>query len=471
MSRRAWTFVISLIVIGGLGLTYLYLSTRPAPPARPSTTETTTIQIWKFKKEKLVKVVLSDRAEGTLVVEKMGSEWKVNYPYPIVFNEFGIEQLQYTFASLEAERIVEENATDLVKYGLQPPRAVAKATLDDGTEKTFFIGDPTSAPDTFYFQEKGDTRVYSVWKTVNDHFHWTVADLREKKIKPAIYSDEINYFLQRQRDGTEFELRIKTKEEVNNYTLGSGKHVLTKPYRYPRGVDREKSVTFVRGPSAIAIANFVEDAPKDLSIYGLDRPSYETIVRDNTISLHFQFGDETKSGEEVYFKLADKPAVYTVKRTNLIYLAVKPFDIVDRRVLSAEIEDVDRIEISSAGKTHILTISRSTDAKGQITSIYKGDGKELDELSFLAFSITLKGIVVDGEASNARVGGAPIVRTRFLLNKGAPRDVSIDYVPYSRDFYAVVVGGRSEFAVSTIQLDGMLGMLDRLLAGEKLNLY
>ena len=463
MTRRGWTAVVSLGAVGVLAAGLLYISTRPKPevPAAPETTA----QIWKFDKEKLARIVLSDRPEGTLVAEKKGTEWKLNYPYPVALNEFNLDQLKYSFADLEAERLVEDNPADLAKYGLQPPRAVAEAALDDGTVRTFLLGEPTPNGNSYYLLEKGDTRVYAVWKAVGEHFHWTASDLREKKIQPAIYSDEINYLLLKLRDGSQVEIRSKTKEERNDSTLGSGKYLIVKPFRYPRGVDSEKGVTFIRGTAAVEIAGFVDDAPKDLSLYGLDKPWCETIARDNAITLHFLFGSET-AGDKVFFKIAGKPSVYTVDRMRLAYLGIKPVNIMDRRVFYPEIDSVDRIEISAAGATHSLSIARAQDQGGSGRVAYSVDGKALEAASFEEFYLALTHLEIDGQAEDAQ-HSAPVVRTRFILNAGAPRDVSIDYVPYNGDFYAVFVDGKGEFAVSKPQLDALLGAMDRLLAGQK----
>jgi hypothetical protein len=464
MRKRVWTIAVSLAALGILGVGYLYLSSRPKPP--PPVKEDPAIQLWEFDKEKLVKVTLSDRPEGVLIAEKRGIEWKLNYAYPILLNEFSLDQLKYTFSDLKAERILEEKPTDLAKYGLAPPRARAEAALDDGTTKRFSLGDPAPNGDTYYFQVQGDERLYSVWKTVGEHLHWTVADLREKKIKPAIYSDEINYLLLRLRDGSEFELRRKTEEERNNFTLGSGKYVITKPYRSPRGVDADKAVTFIRGTAAIEIAGFVNDAPKDLTPYGLDRPWCETIVRDKAITQHILFGAETE-GDKVYFKFAENPSVYTVDRIKLAYLGVKPFDIVDRRVFYPELDTVDRIEIASAGKTRVFTIVRTKNDNGEIFATYRMDGRNLEEQAFAAFYLAISGLAIDGLVKDPKAL-EPFVRMRFLLNKGAPREVIIEYMPYSRDFYAMFLNGKSEFAVSTVQLAAMVGAMDRLVAAEKI---
>ncbi len=77
------------------------------------------------------------------------------------------------------------------------------------------------------------------------------------------------------------------------------------------------------------------------------------------------------------------------------------------------------------------------------------------------------GLLVEGEVRSPP-SGKPEVRTRYLLNKGAVRDVTVSYVPYDRDFYAVFVDGQCDFAISKGQVSAMGNALARLLAGEKL---
>jgi hypothetical protein len=89
----------------------------------------------------------------------------------------------------------------------------------------------------------------------------------------------------------------------------------------------------------------------------------------------------------------------------------------------------------------------------------------VEEDSFKKFYQTLIGLTVDGEA-RGQVPEKPEVSTSFFLNKGGAASVTVNYAPYDRDFYAVFIGGKCDFAITRLKLDAMLAKLARLIAGE-----
>ncbi len=416
-------------------------------------------------------MVLSDRAEGTLTLEKKGKTWTVDSPQVFALDESNIDDLALTFTSLSAERVIDENPTNLAQYGLAPPHAQGQATYSDGTSKTVLLGDKTPAGNNYYLQVKGDPRVYTVWQSHGDQLHWTLADLRDKKITPELNYDEVTYFRLSHADGTAIELMQKTDQQAKTFQLGFGRYLMTRPYSSPRGVDGEKADPFVKGPQQIQISSFVNDAPANLSQYGLARPRDEVVVRDKSNTLDLLIGSEAGK-DKTYFMIRGKPSVYTTDTTSLSFLKTTAWDLVDKFVFIPNIDDVDKIEIESGGVSHTLAIARVTKKaekqgeKDTVQATYTVDARTLEEGSFKAFYQEVVGLQVEGEAKKT-VPETPDVTVRFFLNKGPSKVATIVYAPYDRDFDAIFMGGKSEFALTRLQLTTMLSKLDGLAKGEK----
>lgn len=469
MSKRLLTLVIVLVVLAGLIGAYVIVS-RP----KPASAKSQLVQLANGDKDKLVKVVLTGRPQGTLTLEKKGKVWGADGAAGaagVALDESNMDDLLLTFTSLTAESIIEEKPTDLAQYGLAPPRAVGEATFSDGTVKKLLLGDKTPSGNTYYVQVDGDPKVYSVWSSNGDYLHWTLADLRDKKITPAINYDEITYFRLSRNDGTVIELKQKTDQETKTYQLGFGRYLMTRPYSYTRGVDSEKQDQLIKGPQGIQISAFVDDHPSDLSRYGLARPSAEVLVRDKSNSLDFLFG-AAAGATTTYFMIHGRPTVYTTDTSSLAFLKTTAWDIVDKFVFIPNIEDVDRFDITSGGVTHTLAIQRTTkkaEKKGDqdtVESTYTVDGKKAEEGSFKAFYQQVIGLEVEGEARR-HVPDRPDVTVKFFMNKGPSKTVTVDYAPYDSDFDAVFLDGRSEFALTKQQLSVMQEKLDTLVKGGK----
>jgi hypothetical protein len=490
MTKRVWTLLIVLVVLGGLIGGYFWL-TRPRPA--PKATTETKVDLSKGESDKLVKVVLADRSEGTLTLVKKAPAaaggktaggtapqkpdsaalWSFDPPAPEVYklDSSSLDDLLSNFTSLQDERVIDANPTDLAQYGLKPPRAVAIGTFSDGSAHTLYLGNKTPANNTYYFQVKGDPKVYTVWMNVGEHFHWKQNDLRAKTLTPAINYDEVTYLKLTEKDGTVIELKEKTEAETKSYQMGFGKYIVTRPYPVPRGLDSEKGDPLVKGPQAISIAAYVDDYPKDLSKYGLARPSGEVLVRDKANSIDFLLGGDA-GNSQTYAMIKGTPTVFTVDTSSLSFMSTKPFDIIDKFVFIPNIDDVDAVAITAGGKTHTLTITRTTKkaAKAgepdEVVAAYAADGKTVEEDSFKKFYQVMIGLQIEGQVDR-KVPDAPVISTRFTLNKGGARSAVIDYAPYNEDFYAAFLNGVNIFALTKGQLATMLGKLDQLVKGEK----
>lgn len=469
MKKRTIAMLVTLGALAALAGVYAYLRLKPAP-ASPALEEGARKELSKLDEAKLVKIVLSERPEGTLTLVKKDGAWVLDPPSPVVLDESTVSDLVYSFTALFAERTIEEQPTDLAQYGLVPPRAVARAWLDDGTVKTIRLGDETPAGNTYYLQVEGDPAVYTVWMNHGQHFHWKVLDLRSKALLTTIKVDEITYYKARLRSGETIEVVQKTPDELKQFQLGFGSYLMIKPFPAPRGVDGEKFDPLLQGVGGITISEFVDDNPTSLAPYGLEAPWGELLVRDKAGTLHLLFGAD-RGTDKVCFKVAGGRAVYATERYKLDFLNTRAFDLVDKFLFIPNIDDVDRLEITAGGATHVFTLTRTTKkaaeegAEDEVLVTYTGDGRELVEDYFKKFYQSVIGLVAEGEV-NRTVANVPVVKVRFLLNTGGKRDVTVSLAPYDKVFYASFVDGIGGFALTKVQVESMLAKMETLLRGE-----
>lgn len=467
MNRRGWTLIAVLIVLGALVGGYFWI-TRPKPA--PVSTASAKVELSKGDKDKLVKIVLTDRPEGTLTLVKKGKDWTTEPAVQVPLDSSNMDDLLYSFSALQAERTIDDNPTDLAKYGLKPAQATAIGTWDDGSAHTLYLGNKTEAGSTYYLQVKGDPKVYTVWMNNGEHYHWTLNDLRSKTVSPAINYDEITYIKLVERDGAVLEVKQKTAEESKMSQLGFGGYVVTRPYSYPRGLDAEKQDTVIKGAQSITITGFAEDNPKDLGKYGLARPREEAVVRDKSNTIDFLIGSEKDS--QTYFMIKGQNSVYLTDTSSLSFLNTKAWDVIDKFTFIPNIDDVDRLDITAGGKTHTLLITRTTKKAekagdpDEVVAAYTADGKTVEEDSFKKFYQAVIGLQVEGEVQHA-VANVPEVSVKYWLNKGSSKTVRVDYAPYDRDFDAIFLDGINVFALTKGQLTNMLAKLDLLVAGQK----
>ncbi|NMA94663.1 MAG: DUF4340 domain-containing protein [Clostridiales bacterium] len=467
MSRKSKHIVLLIVVLGLLIGAHYYIKNRPVQHEEPQSERVT---ISKFDKDKLIKMTLyTDK--GTLTFDKKDDEWEVDYPHEITLNKSAVDDIAYSFASLYAESVVDEDPEDLSVYGLDNPQATAEGELDDGEKKIFYLGNKTPAGDTYYLMAEGDPKVYVVWMNHGEHFTYELSDVRDTKL-PSIDKTDLQYLKLEKKGERTIEIRTNKGRSEDEVSFGLGLWKMTMPYNEPMGVHSDNFQKMLDSISPFSIKDFIDDDPQDLSDYGLEEPEIKFIFKDseNTLELHIGKEHDDKS---VYFKLPDSKAVYTLEKSRIDFMDVDPFTIVEKFAAIVHIDDVDRIVIDDQGKKTEITIDRVTkksekdEDKEEVEETFKVNGVEMEEKPFKKYYQSLIGLMVDAE-NNKEPDAKADVTTTFYLNKGKDRELVVEYVPYDNDFYIAVRGGKSEFLVSRNQMRKMLSTLDRLKQGDSL---
>lgn len=460
--------IILIVVLGLLIGSYIFMKNRPTKK-EDAEGEQEKIELSKVEKDKINKMVLQSK-DSTLTFIKKGEEWSIDYPHPVKLKQTYIDDIAYSFASLYAERVVDENPDDLSQYGLKEPSVKAWAELEDGKKtKVFYLGDKAPTGNNYYIMLEGDPKVYAVWMNHGEHFSYKMDDIREKKLT-EINVQELSYLKMAIADKPVIEIKENDNRSEDEAQFGLGMWKMIKPYNQPMGVDSNGIEKVLSDIPNLEIKGFIDDDPSDLGQYGLDVPSRELVVKDKSNTVHLYFGKDA-GDDEVYFKTADSNAVYTMAKEKVSFMDIKPFELVEKFAFIVNIDDVDKIVVEGEGKAHTLTLERSTKKaekegeEDEIETVYKVDGKEVEESPFKKYYQSIIGLLVDAENDKESTEKAE-VKTTFFLNKGKDREIHVDYVPYDRDFYSVVRQGKAEFIISRDQVHKMLEDLELLIQGK-----
>ena len=450
--------ILAAMVVGVAALVVILTVVRNRPPQIPEAEPTPgKPEISRVDIDRITAVALDGPGrEQPFAMQRSESGWRIegaNDEIPI--KESRIKDILYSFGSLYAERVIEEEAADLAQYGLDPPAVVAVATLDDGSTIEVYLGDRTPAGNTWYLGVPGGRTVYAVWTNHGNHYYYTVADMRGDEL-PTVNAEAFSY-LRLQGPA------IDTLEIVETNPLDTRfSHLLTRlaivqPYAFPRAIDSEEFAKVQAALGTPRIDRIVSDDPGAAAGYGLAPPRYDLLARDTEgAELALLFGDERDG--EVFFQVAGRATVYAMKRSRAGVLDLDPFALVDKFVLILNIEKVDAIEIDHPGGTWVLTIER-TGSGDDLVESFAIDGTPMEDKPFRELYQLIIGLLGDAalprEDQAAALGAQPEVRIDYRMN--TPDELqSVALVPYDRQFYAVVREGAAEFMVSRAQVARLL---------------
>jgi hypothetical protein len=115
--RRLINMLVLAVLLGGLGA-YIYFvdSKRPAGGGLPEKEKVFTVEADKLEEI----TVTSDNETTTL--RKVDGVWRTTAPVQAEADQSAVSSLTSGLSSLEMNRVVEENATNLGEYGLTTPR-------------------------------------------------------------------------------------------------------------------------------------------------------------------------------------------------------------------------------------------------------------------------------------------------------------------------------------------------------------
>lgn len=463
----------NLLIVGGilvlLGGSYAYLKLQPTgTPEQTAAPVKPVIQIVQLKENDLARITIRSERE-TFSLVKVDENWGIESPRPVKADLTALYGLLSGFINLTAEEIVDPDPQDLAQYGLAKPAVTAVAELNDRTTRTYYLGDKIPTGAGFYFKAGDDPRVFLISNADGSRFSYSLAELRDLSL-PAINPQELTYFkLSRPGRAT---IEIVPNDQLSGaaaqYQLSAWKMI--QPYREPKQVNSDRFKPILESLAGLDSFNgAVDDNPSDLGKYGLQPARAELTVKDRVSQLQLLIGKE-RDENSVYCKTDDAKTVFTISKDRLASLDAKPLDLIDKFVYIVNIDNVDRITVAAAGRTHTITIGRrpksGSSSEAETETVFRVDGKTVPDKAFRKYYQSLIGLMIEAENDRTSASGAFDLQTVFYLNKGAKREVRIDYIPYNQDFDAVVSDGKTEFLISREQVRGMLKQLDDLIQGK-----
>lgn len=232
-----------------------------------------------------------DVGNGLIHLTKEDNVWYNGEDHDFPLAQSYPKQMEDTLEKLQAERKLEDGDT-LEDYGLQDPVYTVTLTDTDGKKTTLYFGNTTG--DSYYLTLNEKTEIYTVKNTVITDLAYTMEEMAQLDVFPAIGSGNLK------------------KVTV----LQNGK---TTVYDSEKEEDETAIEAIAGGLGAVILTDVAEYSAEqeDLAQYGLDEKSRieETVVytQDTTEKeLTVYLGKEDGNGAR-YLMLSDSKIVYRVE--------------------------------------------------------------------------------------------------------------------------------------------------------------
>ncbi|OPX44798.1 hypothetical protein CLHUN_13520 [Ruminiclostridium hungatei] len=423
--------IILVVLVGLLVAAYLYLGSRKTDNTDPAvdTPAEEEISIIDSAQDKVSSMEFHNES-GSFKLVKKDKGWTMEPEMEFLLDESLVDSAASDFADVNANKIVEENAADMGKYGLDKPTASVKVGFSDGTFKEVEAGSLTPTDDGAYVRVKGENKVYVVGLYYQTKFNYTRGYFAVKDILP-IEATSVSAITFEKNGEVQFALDILSENKVN----------ITAPIKdvaEPAEVSQISSAVV-----QLKIKDVVDETP-DLAKYGLDKPAFSIQYGDGRSSKTILFGKQLEKGVTAYARYPDGKSVFTVDISGLNFLDKKFSSLVNSFVFLPNISEVNKVELKIDGKTIVSDIT--TDKEDSDKDTFKVDGKDANiedangKSLFRNFYSAMIGITMYKYEPGLNPSGTPEVTIKYYM-KPDSKPVTIEYISKDENYYYAMKDG------------------------------
>lgn len=477
--------VIGLAVLGAATLA-LVLTQPKDDTADSGTSSDTSVSITDYETDDISTLTIKNES-GEYTINRLGKEkWGIDSIPEALANSSSYSTAMSSAGGMSAKQVVEENATDLAKYGFDNPTATVKMTFKDNKAEdiTCLIGIKYEGENSWYVKtDKSDT-VYLVANSgVSFAMNNELSYVNKSTLIASFDSenDTVNRIRIERKDLEKDIVLDKLPEETEKefsstyvgYAMSSHNGILA---------DDELDKNVVYGLYGISASDVFAVSPTDeqKKQAGLDDPDCTVTMVSNedtvtkltigsavyTVTKNDETGEDIKTITGYYGMLSDKDAIYVFSPDSLPWLTATPEGMLYKLFLTPYIYYLDGVTIyDSDRKAYDFKITGDAD-----DSSFTYDGKEVDSAKFKSFYQYLLSAyaeqiyIEDLTDDNKFIAGV----TYDHREEGKENDVVEFYASESDRTCIIVVNGDVRYKVRQIYATRLLENLNALLTGGEI---
>ncbi len=174
--------IVAVVILAGLG-GVLYWSQHRKPPAdNAAAPVSATPVILKVNAADVTQLTVKQKGSDPVTLQKADNTWKITEPKPYRADQETVAGMLSTLSGLSADRVVEDKASNLKQYGLNPPAVEVGITGKAQGARQLLLGDDTPAGGDAYAAVAGVDRVFTISSFNKTSLDKSLNDLRDKSL-------------------------------------------------------------------------------------------------------------------------------------------------------------------------------------------------------------------------------------------------------------------------------------------------
>jgi hypothetical protein len=175
--------IVAVVILAGLGGVLYWSQHRKPPEDNGATPASAAPVILKVNAADVTQLTIKQKQSAPVTLQKADvDQWQITGPKPYRADQQTIASVLSTLSAVNADRVVEEKASDRKQYGLDPPNVELDITGKGQGTRQLLLGDDTPTGGDVYAALAGDPRVFTVSSFSKTSLDKSLNDLRDKSM-------------------------------------------------------------------------------------------------------------------------------------------------------------------------------------------------------------------------------------------------------------------------------------------------
>ena len=332
--------LIAAVVLAALSGVLYWSNRHPASESTAKASVDTPPKILSLKQEDISKIQIKKKGGEELDLAKGDAgKWQITAPKPLGADQEAVSSLLSTVSSLNADRLVEDKATELGQYGLAQPSFELDVITKDGKPQKLLLGDDTPAGSALFAKLEGDPRVFTIANYNKTGIDKTANDLRDKRLL-TIDFDKLS------------QVELVTKKQDIQFARNKQEWQLVKPK--PSRADNFQVEEIVRKlrDAKMEASSTDADVKKAAAAFASGTQVATAKVTDTASTQELQI---RKAKDEYYAKSSAVPGIYKVPSDIGQGFDKNVDDFRNKKLFDFGYDEPAKVEVHDGAKAYFLT--------------------------------------------------------------------------------------------------------------------
>lgn len=436
---RGLRFIILLLVALPLGW-YAYHDSKKGPIDDSPKHD----KLFSVQADKIDEIEIKSESGDHTTLRRKGTDWEIAQPAAVPSDQAAVSGITTNLASVEIQRVIDENPADLKEFGLDQPR-VEVAFKANGQQKRLQMGQKTPSGTDIYAKLADSKRVFLISSFLDSTFNRSTFDLRDKAV------------LKLAREGIDA-LEITAGGHPVKFEKKNGEWLIADP---PSGRAEFGAVDgLVSRVSSVQMKSLAPD-PADLKKFVLDKPAATVRLGSGSSQATLLIGGPAEAGS-VYAKDASRPAIFTIESALVDDLKKDASEYRQKDLFDARSFNTSRIEIVHTAQTTVFEKTKVKDKDGKEQEKWRQtapSARDVDAAKIEALISAATGARATGFVdSTAKTGlDKPELTVIFKYDEG--KEERVTFARTADTGYAARAGSPGAAKVDAAVIDGIVKAL------------